>query len=962
MFKNYYTDTKSQLDYLSENIEVVDSLIENMPIEEKLGNLVLCSFPEIQSVDEIIRIIKNVKIGAIEFQCTNRVLQNEFISIINKAKSYPFLSTNKNYYPSFIDDKVHFPGLPAIENIVEDSLIFKFLRINVDNLKSSGYNIVYFNENFPGNQLRIDTLLSITKRNNLLSCYKPEINEKLFKANLNKSSKKIKHLIDNGLMIIFLNKDFYIDDNNQVLLSKYLVDSLNFNGLIINKFDKESFGENFLKSSTDILFVEKESLPWIIDSLKQLYINNLLLIDDINNKLKKTLHAKLWSNKSNLIPNKQNDLIIKKQISLQLHNNSIVLARNDNNYIPVINVNNPVIVYNIGDKMNDFNEQLKLYVQPQIIYISADSTAVEKISFPAKYHDVIITLKNTNNNEEIYKFINKNTNWFKGDRNIVIVNFDSAEILGFFSDCPTIIQVPCYDSIYEKLAAQAIYGGIDIKGKFSRKYFDNYKYLTTEKIRLGYTIPEEFGMNQDSISIIDSIAIEGITSGAFPGCQVLVAKSGKVIYSKSFGYQTYAKKYPVQGDNLYDLASVTKIVGTTIAVMKMFDQGKLDLKKPIEEYYKDTHIEYTKIKPDTIVNIDTLNVDDIEDFDEFLKSVNDTINLNDSLFIAYDTIILKVTPELNIFKCCIYDMLIHKSGIPPSMPILRYLQFSSDSVITLPDTFKITEDSNLVVNELKNYSDTNRYLYIKYFNPYYIKGEAETEIAENMYFRKAYEDTFWIDCKQSVVYAKDVYMYSDFNMNLIQRTIDTINGYSISRYLYDYFYKPLGCRTICYKPLKFFPRYKIVPTENDIFWRHQVLRGHVHDPTAALLGGIAGNAGLFSNANDLAIICQMLLNSGKYGGIRYLNENTVRFFTSMQPGSFRALGFDMVSPENLNAKDAPQTTYGHTGYTGTCVWIDPENDIIFIFLSNRNHPDNKNWQLLGLKIIQRMHQAIYNSM
>ncbi len=231
-----------------------------------------------------------------------------------------------------------------------------------------------------------------------------------------------------------------------------------------------------------------------------------------------------------------------------------------------------------------------------------------------------------------------------------------------------------------------------------------------------------------------------------------------------------------------------------------------------------------------------------------------------------------------------------------------------------------------------------------------------------MYLRKDYFDTLWSDTKQMRVYSKSIYQYSDVNMILLQMAIDSINHRSIDKYLADNFYNSLGLQFLCYKPLdRKIPKSNITPTEIDAYWRRQVLQGNVHDPSAALLGGVAGNAGIFTNANDLGILFQMLLNGGKYGGVSYLNSSTINLFTSKQEEGYRGLGFDKPSKNNIIARSASPRSYGHTGFTGTCVWVDPDSKLVYVFLSNRVYPNAKNWKLNTFQIRQKVHQVVYDA-
>ncbi|NJO92728.1 MAG: serine hydrolase, partial [Chloroflexia bacterium] len=174
-------------------------------------------------------------------------------------------------------------------------------------------------------------------------------------------------------------------------------------------------------------------------------------------------------------------------------------------------------------------------------------------------------------------------------------------------------------------------------------------------------------------------------------------------------------------------------------------------------------------------------------------------------------------------------------------------------------------------------------------------------------------------------------------------------------------YNQLGLKTITYHPLDYYSKSKIIPTELDNSWRYGLLHGFVHDPSAALLGGMTGNAGLYSDAHDLGILFQMVLNKGSYGGIQYLKPNVVETFTKRFDDTQRALGFDMPNRKAIVGKKASQNTFGHSGYTGTCVWVDPDNQIVYVFLSNRNHPSGDNWKIVTHKIRERIHDAIYDA-
>ena len=305
----------------------------------------------------------------------------------------------------------------------------------------------------------------------------------------------------------------------------------------------------------------------------------------------------------------------------------------------------------------------------------------------------------------------------------------------------------------------------------------------------------------------------------------------------------------------------------------------------------------------------------------------------DSSIVLYRPETLILSGESNIFKIKISDLLTHHSGLQAAMPILPYL----------------------------TYRDSGFGRYERYFHPE--KNDTfSIEVARDFYLRKDYHDSIWKEIKYLRRFRRRHYEYSDVNFVLLQQAIDTINGYSIHNYLGEHIYRPLGLTNLRFQPLKTLKESRIVPTSHDVRWRGQLLRGYVHDPSAALFEGILGNAGLFSNAYDLGVLFQMLLNGGIYGGDTILNPETVSLFTQLQEGH-RGYGFDKPPRDGryiVSTMSSPES-YGHTGFTGTCVWVDPNYELVYVFLSNRVYPSAKNWRINSLAIRRRIHDVIYNS-
>jgi CubicO group peptidase (beta-lactamase class C family) len=465
----------------------------------------------------------------------------------------------------------------------------------------------------------------------------------------------------------------------------------------------------------------------------------------------------------------------------------------------------------------------------------------------------------------------------------VVIGGQGAPLL---NELPVLVEVPVDTKEAHYYLGQQLMGGLPING-FTEN--DEFTFLSSAKTRLAFTIPEEVGIHRDSLKKIDKIAHEAILSKATPGCQVFVAKEGKVLLNKSYGYHAYDYKTAVLNDHVYDIASVTKVAATTMLAMHLYEKGRFQLADSLKNYL-----------PDTLT--------------KFLKHPS---RLNSITF---------------------QELLTHKSGLPSGLPIYKFIAY---------------------VNKLIGRFD-------RYFcdesNKFYC-----VEVAKDFYLDSAYLDSLWVDMNR-IWPGEKVFKYSDANMNALYQVMrPMIKGKkSYDRYLDSILYQPLQLKTMGFLPLKYLDttRHRIAPTEYDTYWRYQVIRGHVHDPNAALYGGVAGNAGLFSNAYDLGLLFQLLLQKGSYGGQRYFLPETVELFTKHQPNSHRGLGFDKPTANsgNVVAPDAPYTTYGHTGFTGICAWADPENELVFVFTSNRVHPSPNNKKLIEHGIRKRIHQVVYQQL
>ena len=422
-----------------------------------------------------------------------------------------------------------------------------------------------------------------------------------------------------------------------------------------------------------------------------------------------------------------------------------------------------------------------------------------------------------------------------------------------------------------------------------------------DKITPTITPPELVGMSSEKLALIDSIAKDGIKKKAYPGCQVLIMKDGKTIYDNSFGTFTYDGSQKVKSTTIYDLASLSKTSGTLLAVMKLYDDGKIQLDEKASHYLT------------------------------FLRGTN----------------------KENI---TIKELLFHESGLPGSLLFYRLAIEKNNT----PPFLLAAKDS---VHFVQLRSTT-----LKYKNSLVSKipmNEFTIQVSDSIFLHQSFHTAAMQKIVEAPLSAK-TYLYSCINFILLKEIVETINGMPMDLYLEKEFYQPMKLTNTSYLPLRYHSKEEIAPTMKNDFLRNGIIQGYVNDAAAAFLGGISGNAGLFSTAHDVAIIHQMLLNNGELDGRRYLSEPTCKLFTTITSISGRrGLGFDKPVPSkptnNPCCNSAPSTVFGHTGYTGTCCWVDPTNKLIYVFLSNRTYPSDADNKLARMGIRTKIQEVIYRS-
>ena len=659
-------------------------------------------------------------------------------------------------------------------------------------------------------------------------------------------------------------------------------------------------------------------IPGSIAKIKEAIKDGRLSWDDINAKVKKVLLAKYHMGLNQVTPIETEGLVndLNAQaihLKTLLSANALTLVRKQNETIFPITKGKKVAYICIGAPSENiiaakmraaYNADIYLFgskteIGKQLMDDKTNITTVEKSdsagaaqlieTIRQKNYDVVIaglhnfSRRPANNfglsNASVYLL-----NGLQQSKTITLV-FGNPYSLKNIANAPNLIA--CYedDDITQEAAVALLQGNIQAKGKLPVTVTENMKFGDGIVYNSYFpkAAPEAAGLQSEVLNKIDAIANDAIENGATPGCVVLVAKDGKIAYNKAFGYTNFDKKEPVTIDMAYDLASVTKVSATTVSIMKLYEEGKVDLNKTLGDY-----LPWVK---------------------------------------GSDKAPLKLT-----------DILLHQAGLNPFIPFYREV-IDTTTGKPLPQYFSTEKDA-----------------------------QHQFRAAEGLYVRNDWEDTLYKRILQSKLTAPEHYVYSDNDFIFLGKVVEAVSGKPLNEYARDMFYIPLHMTTTTFRPRELMPIDMIVPTEEEKHFRQQLIRGDVHDEGAAMFGGVAGHAGLFSNAYDLAQLYQLLLNGGELNGIRLLKKSTVDKFTAYNSNvSRRGLGFDKPEKDNASRKDpypsksvSPET-FGHTGFTGSCVWVDPKYNLVYIFLSNRVTPTRNNNKLSQLNVRPTIQEAIYQA-
>jgi beta-glucosidase-like glycosyl hydrolase/CubicO group peptidase (beta-lactamase class C family) len=712
-------------------------------------------------------------------------------------------------------------------------------------------------------------------------------------------------------------------------ITELLKNELNFKGLaftdalemkgITKFFPAGEASVQSLIAGNDMLCLPGD-VPGTIQKVREAIKADRLSWEQINASVKKILLAKyhLGLNKiqsidtTNLLKDLNAETV---QIKTLLSKNAITLLRKSNHTIFPLSAGKKIAYVSIGASgTNTIANQFKQTYNATVYQFAAKAAIGKQLMddksatiIPADQSDsasAAALIKTIQSNQfdavviGLHNYSRRPANNFGISNPIIYLlnGLQDAKAITLFFGNPYAIKncsnapnlLACYedDDITQSAVFDILAGTNQAKGTLPVTVSPELKFGSTTQYNNYFpdVTPESAGIDGSKLYKIDSIATDAVAKGAFPGCVVLVARKGKIAYHKAFGYTDFDKKEPVKTDMQYDLASVTKISATTVSIMKLYEEGKLDLDKTLGDY-------------------------------------------------------LPWTKGTNKAGIPVKEILLHQAGLIP------FITFYKEIIDTVTG------------NPLP-----------AYFSKTPVTGFT-TRVAEHLYLRNDWQDSLYARIVRSKVTGVGKYVYSDNDFIFLGKIVETISGLTLDAYTQKTFYEPLHMISTGFKPRDRFPVSAIAPSEVEKHFRQQFIRGDVHDEGASLFGGVAGHAGLFSNAYDLAQLYQLLLNGGKLNGVTLFKKETIDLFTAYSSDiSRRGLGFDKPEKDNATRKEpypsksVSPATYGHTGFTGTCVWVDPEKELIYIFLSNRVTPTRNNNKLGQMNIRPAIQEAIYQAL
>lgn len=966
----------------------VDSLMNKLSLEERIAQMIMVygysnMSPEHEKM--VLRQIKRHKVGGILFFQGQPLEQARLTNRYQDASQVPLLISidGENGLGMRLKNTLTYPPMMTLGSISDNSLIYRLGNDMADQFRRLGVHLnlapVADINNNPSNPVigrrsfgedrnnvseKVIALMEGMQDHGLLVAAKhfpghgdtdsdshktlpviPHERERLDSIELYPFSEAIKRGLT-GIMVAHLQVPALDDRENRAttlsrpVITELLREKMDFRGLIItdalNMKGISSFSEpgeqevEAVKAGNDILLMPSD-VGKAISYIKRAVKNGEIPEMEINESCRKILQAKYWVGLHKRDPVKidslMQDLNAPKYQSLyrELIGNSLVLVKNREDVLPLTDLEKiRLATVSIGKQQTPVAADITdLYLEGTHFKLpaSAGAGAISELLLKLKkFNTILINVYETSSRSSQGYGISDATLAFISEldpTSTLILNVAgtpySLSRFPDFRDLDAVILSHSDDPLYQSRAMQGIFGGIPFSGKLpvSAGSFASAGegYLCGQATRLGYADPLDVGLYADTLQQMDDIIQRAIRKKAMPGCQVLVARRGKVVWHKAYGYHTYRKRRPVHLDDLYDLASLTKVASITSALMRLRDLGL---------FHEDSLMGCYRPIPDS----------------------SDKAGL------------------------LVSDVLSHQAGLQSWIPFYyRTLEPLDTSQHLISHRWSPTYPLKIAYATYANrnvvYSDS---AYQESYAPDY-----PFEVAEDLYMRADLKDSIFKWIYDSELISRE-YRYSGLGFYMFQQVIESATDTMLYPYVWYNFYEPLGAHTLGYKPLSRFPRERIVPTENDLFFRRQLIKGHVHDPGAAMLGGISGNAGLFGNANDLAKLFQMYLNGGSYGSDRFIDSTTLVRYTScfnMGTDNRRGLGFDRPVVDEPNegpaCDDASALSFGHSGFTGTLAWADPAYDLVFVFLSNRIHPNQGNNLLIDMNVRTAVQQVVYDA-
>ncbi len=919
-------------------VKWVDSIMSSMSIDQKIGQLLMIpaySNKDQKHINAIENAIKKYELGGLIFM---QGTAKGHASLINKYQSkskIPLLISIDGEWglDMRIKKTVGFPYNMALGAIRDDKLIADFGKRLGQQVKRVGIHVnfapvVDINTNpknpIIGNRSFGEDKYDVTEKSlqfvkgmqseNVLACAKHfpghgDTSQDSHKTlpTVNFSAKRIDSielypyykLFEAGLgsiMAAHLSIPS-LEPNKQLptslsynVVTKIAKDRMQFKGLIFTDALNMKGASNFAEpgeidlqafmAGNDVLLFSGD-IPAAISTIKKAINDKKVTIKRLDESVIKILKAKFWVGLNNYKPVDLNNLsadlntIQDKILNQKLVANSVTLVQNKNNVLPIKDLaNNKVAYVKFGSKYNNtsFINRLNDYTKVDVISSENLGDMMQKLR---GYKTVIVGFHTSLGAYANYKI---------SDRDLVTLQEIARNhkvILDVFASPYSLLKIKTFTNIdavivsyqnsdlAQDVSAQMIFGALDMKGKLpvniNEEFPLGYGLYMSNINRLGYSYPEAVGLDSQKLNRIDSIAQVVIDSAMAPGMQVLVARHGKIVYRKNFGYYTYDSIKKVTNQSIYDLASVTKILGGLPMIMKAEEDGKFTLETTLGE-------------------------------------------------------IMPVLEGSNKDTLTIKEVLSHYSKMKPYISYYMTMVEGDDAV------------------------PMKKYFRKKSSSKYSVR------VADNLYLRTDYTDTIYKLIADAPQREELKYKYSGMPFYLFKDYLEKQYKKPLDQLDNEYFYAPLGATTLTYNPLNKFEKNRIVPTEKDDFFRHQLLQGNVHDEGAAMLGGVSGNAGLFANSNDIAKMMQMYLQKGYYGGKSYFKPETIDKFNFRyyeDKGVRRGLAFDKPQLDDAMATCGCVSfkSFGHSGYTGTYTFVDPETEIVYVFLSNRVYPTRENNKL-----------------